>query len=115
MALSRKSIRPHQTRYLISNGFVPVSVDYRLCPEVNLVEGPITDVRDAYVWVRDSLPQMLLNRGIAVDGDRVVVIGWSTGGHLALSIGWTAKDVNAPPPTAVLGFYAPFDFESGGM
>ncbi|KAK3902479.1 BcPKS16, polyketide synthase [Staphylotrichum tortipilum] len=50
--------------------------------------------------------------GVQIHAD-VVVVGWSTGGHLALSIGWAAEDAGVPPPTAVLSFYAPYDFVSG--
>jgi hypothetical protein len=31
-----------------------------------------------------------------------------------MSIGWTAPEDGIPPPTAVLSFYAPYDFLSGG-
>lgn len=115
MTLSRKAIRPFQTQHLLANGFLPVSVDYRLCPEVNLIDGPMTDVCDAYKWARTTLPLIAAQYGVAVNGNKVVVIGWSSGGHLALSIGWTANMANITPPTAVLSFYAPVDFESGGM
>lgn len=114
MTLSRRAIRPAQTLHLLANGFLPVSVDYRLCPEVNLTDGPITDVRDAYRWVRTSLPQVVAQYGFTVNSDRVVVVGWSTGGHLAMSLGWTAEKAGIPPPTAILSLYAPCDFESGG-
>ena len=114
MTLSRRAIRPAQTKYLLSNGFLPVSVDYRLCPEISLIEGPFADVRDAYWWVRTGLAQKLHHRGIFVDSEKVVIVGWSTGGHLAMSIGWTTKEIFMPPPTAILSFYAPTDFESGG-
>lgn len=115
MMLSRKSIRLAQTKYLISCGFLPVSIDYRLCPEVDITSGPITDVRDGYIWTRTELPQILRQYSVSVDGDRVVLIGWSTGGHLALTVGWTAKEVGVSPPTAILSFYAPLDFESGDL
>jgi acetyl esterase/lipase len=115
MTLSRKAIRPNQTQHLLSNGFLPVSIDYRLCPEVSLVDGPMTDVCDAYQWARTALPQIAALHGLAVDSNNVVVVGWSTGGQLAMSIGWTAKMAGIPPPIAVLSFYAPVDFESGGM
>lgn len=114
MTLSRRAIRPFQTQHLLDNGFLPVSIDYRLCPEVNLVDGPIADVRDAYQWAKTSLPRLAAQWGIAVDSTKVVVIGWSTGGHLATTLGWTAGVYDMPPPTAVLSFYAPYDFESGG-
>lgn len=114
MMLSRKAVRPAQTKHLLSAGFLPVSIDYRLCPEVNLLDGPMTDARDAYWWAQTRLPSLLAKQGIAVDGSRVVVVGWSTGGHLALSLGWTTRDAGMPPPARILSFYAPVDFESGG-
>jgi acetyl esterase/lipase len=114
MTLSRRAIRPAQTQHLLANGFLPVSIDYRLCPEVNLIDGPISDVLDAYRWARADLPRVASQFGCAVDAAKVVVVGWSTGGHLAMSIGWTAEEAGVPPPTAVLSFYAPYDFVSGG-
>ncbi|KAL2140421.1 hypothetical protein VTI28DRAFT_3841 [Corynascus sepedonium] len=110
MTLSRRAIRPAQTQHLLANGFLPVSIDYRLCPEVNLIEGPIADVFDAYQWARTDLPRVATQFGCAVNAAKVVVVGWSTGGHLAMSIGWAAEDAGIPPPTAVLSFYAPYDF-----
>ncbi|KAF2792078.1 BcPKS16, polyketide synthase [Melanomma pulvis-pyrius CBS 109.77] len=115
MTLSRKAIRREQTRYLLSHGFLPVSLDYRLCPEVDIISGPIADVQDGYIWARTQLPLSLLKYGISLDNERVVLVGWSTGGHLALSVGWTAKEAGIPPPTAILSFYAPLDFESGEL
>ena len=115
MTLSRKAIRPAQTQHLLANGFLPVSIDYRLCPEVSLVDGPMTDVYDAYQWARTTLPRIVTRYGLIVDSNKVVIVGWSTGGQLAMSIGWKAKMTGIPLPTAVLSFYAPVDFESGGM
>ncbi|KAI9844533.1 MAG: Type I Iterative PKS [Sclerophora amabilis] len=111
--LSRKDIRPTQTQLLLDNGLLPVSVDYRLCPELDLVHGPMTDVRDAYQWARQTLPTLQLQRPeIQPDGDNVVAIGWSTGGHLAMTLGWTASQQNLKPPEAVLACYCPTDYEA---
>nr|P9WET2.1 RecName: Full=Non-reducing polyketide synthase Preu6; Short=NR-PKS Preu6; AltName: Full=Lecanoric acid synthase [Preussia isomera]UNY67719.1 polyketide synthase Preu6 [Preussia isomera] len=115
MTLSRKAVRPTQAKYLLSHGFLPISIDYRLCPEVNLIDGPIADVRDAYVWACQNLGTHLAEHSISVDGGRVVVVGWSTGGHLAMSLGWSLEEAGVPPPKAVLSFYAPVDFESGEL
>ncbi|OJD29656.1 polyketide synthase [Diplodia corticola] len=115
MTLSRKAVRPHQTAFLLANGVLPISIDYRLCPEVDLVNGPITDTLDAYKWVKAALPRLALRRGVLVDADRVVVVGWSSGGHLAMTTAWTAGDAGVAPPSAVLAFYAPTDFESGDL
>ena len=115
MTLSRKYIRPAQTRHLLAHGFLPVSLDFRLCPEVNLVDGPMTDVRDGYQWAKDKLPSELLKRGVLVDSERIVAIGWSTGGHLALSLAWTTLEAGITPPTAILSFYAPVNFDSADI
>ncbi len=114
VTLSRRAIRPAQTRYLIKEGFLPVAIDYRLCPEVNIIDGPITDVCEAYMWSRKTLPGIASRAGICLNPEQIVVIGWSTGGQLAMSLGWTAAAAGIPPPNAVLSFYGPVDFESGG-
>lgn len=110
--LSRKDIRPDQTDAMLVAGFLPISIDYRLCPETTLPSGPMTDVRDALSWARSILPQVQLSRSdILVDGTRVSAVGWSTGGHLALSLGFTAPAHGIRPPDAILAFYCPSDYE----
>jgi len=110
--LSRRDIRPPQTRMLLAAGFLPVSIDYRLCPEMTLPDGPMQDVCDALAWARTVLPQLpLQRRDIRVDGGRVVAVGWSTGGHLALTLGFTAPSRGILPPDATLAFYCPTDYE----
>ncbi|KAJ5357675.1 CAZyme family CE10 [Penicillium brevicompactum] len=110
--LSRKDIRPAQTQTLLDAGFLPVSIDYRLCPEVSLAEGPMADARDALSWVRRVLPNIpLLRADIRPDGNQVVAIGWSTGGHLAMTLPFTAPAAGIPAPDAVLAFYCPTNYE----
>ncbi len=105
---TRKEVNRKQTKLLLENGFLPVSVDYRLCPEVNVLEGPMTDVCDALRWARYQLPTMRLNcPGLRVDGERVVVVGWSTGGTLAMTLAFTALQQGLKPPEAILAFYCP--------
>ena len=120
MTLSRKAIRLAQTSHLLANGVLPISLDYRLCPEVNLIDGPMADVRDACGWVQSSsitsLQATLDRKGIKLQVDRkkFVMIGWSTGGHLAMTTAWTTKAAGLSPPCAILNFYSPTEFESGG-
>ncbi|VUC28732.1 unnamed protein product [Clonostachys rosea] len=112
MLFSRKDVRPAQTRLLLNKGFLPVSLDYRLCPEVPLAEGAMTDVCDALEWARNQLPHLKLpQHGFEIDGEKVVVVGWSSGGQLAMSLAWTAPQQGLPPPSAILAFYAPTDYE----
>jgi acetyl esterase/lipase/2-polyprenyl-3-methyl-5-hydroxy-6-metoxy-1,4-benzoquinol methylase/acyl carrier protein len=109
--LSRKDIRPAQVDLLLDAGFLPVSIDYRLCPEVSLLEGPMPDVRDALAWARADLPHQSLSRSdIQPDGDYVVAVGWSTGGHLAMTLAWTTPEHGVRPPQAILAFYGPTDY-----
>ncbi|GKZ28711.1 type I Iterative Polyketide synthase (PKS) [Aspergillus brasiliensis] len=118
--LSRKDVRPRQIQLLLDHGLLPVSVDYRLCPEINLLEGPITDVRDAYKWSRKTLPSLrLTSTNLQIDSSKAVAIGWSTGGTLAMSLAWTVQqdvednddDDPVPPPDAILAFYCPTNYE----
>ena len=111
--LSRKDVRPKQVKLLLQKGLLPVSIDYRLCPEVNILEGPMTDVCDAFRWAREQLPSATLKHtgGFAIDGSQVVVVGWSTGGHLATTLAWTAPLRKLRPPEAILAFYCPLDYE----
>ncbi|KAK6217920.1 hypothetical protein LQW54_003208 [Pestalotiopsis sp. IQ-011] len=110
VVLSRKDVRAEQVGWLLRDGFLPVSIDYRLCPETSLLEGPIADVADALSWARNALPNLttLQRPDITPDGDRVVAIGWSTGGMLALSLGWTKL---CRAPDAILAMYCPCDYE----
>ena len=112
--LSRSAIRSAQTLHLLQLGFLPVSVDYRLCPEINVIDGAMTDVRDSLNWVRRHLPSIAQDRGITVDSNKVMAVGWSTGGHLAMTLSWTAPAAGMVPPNAILAFYPPTDFASEG-
>ncbi|RAH64734.1 ketoacyl-synt-domain-containing protein [Aspergillus aculeatinus CBS 121060] len=110
--LSRKHVPQDQIQFLLSQGIVLVSVDFRLCPEVNILDGPMTDTREALQWVRTQLPQLTLkHRGLCLDGDRVGVIGWSSGGTLALLLGQAWDIPGYRPPEAIVSFYCPTDFE----
>ena len=114
MTLSRKAVRPLQNAFLLKHNVLPVSIDYRLCPEINLIDGPITDVCDAYAWVQRDLQAVVKGKGILVDDKKIAVIGYSTGGHLAMTTSWKSKEAGLRPPVAILSFYGPTDFESGG-
>ena len=115
MIFSRKEVRPWQTKHLLDRGMLPVSLDYRLCPEINLVDGAMTDLRDAIAWARSELPTIARSAGVSVDPYRIVAMGWSTGAMLAMSLAWTTVAAGIEPPKAILAFYGPSDYEAKGM
>jgi acetyl esterase/lipase len=111
--LSRKDVRPLQTQYLLDNGFIPVSVDYRLSPEINIRAGAMSDVLDALNWVRTGLPKLQLKKaGLKINGEKVIAVGWSTGGTLSMTLPFTSLQRGVKPPEAILAFYCPTDYEA---
>ncbi|GKT83242.1 polyketide synthase [Colletotrichum tofieldiae] len=100
---------------LLDGGFLPVNMNYRLCPEVSLVDGPMADVLDVYRWVIDELPAFASKRGLSIDSKSVVAVGWSSGGHLAMALEWMSRAAGLPALKAVLSFYPPVAWASGGM
>ena len=77
-----------------SKGYVAVTVDYRL---TNVKENGKTkfpfpnqlyDVKSAVRWLRANAEKYNINP------DRIGVVGWSSGGHLALLVGLTDASDN---------------------
>ena len=110
---TRKEVNLKQIKLLIDDGFLPVSIDYRFCPELSILDGPMNDVCEALRWARFQLPSLALDiaPGLAANGQRVVAVGWSTGGHLALTLAFTAPQRGLKPPEALLALYCPSDYE----
>lgn len=109
----RKDVPMKHIRTLIERGFLPISTDYRLCPETNLFEGPMTDCCDALQWATETLPTLsLAGPTVRVDPSKVISIGWSSGGQLSMSLGYTAPAKGIKAPDAILAMYPPSDMES---
>jgi acetyl esterase/lipase len=78
-----------------TEGYVLVSLDYRLAPEVKL-PAIIDDVTDAFRWLHEQGPKLL-----HLDPDRLVVAGGSAGGYLTLMTGVRVK----PRPKALVAYW----------
>ncbi len=78
-----------------AEGFMLVSLDYRLAPEVKL-PAIIEDVEDAFRWLRSQGPKLF-----HADPERVVVAGGSAGGYLTLMTGFRVR----PRPTALVAYW----------
>jgi acetyl esterase/lipase len=109
---SRKAVPGNLLDFCRREGFVLVSLDYRLAPQVKLPE-IAADVRDALRWLRSEGAKRF-----HIDPDRIAVAGGSAGGYLTLLCGtgtgprpralvayWGYGDVDGPWYTKPSAFY----------
>ncbi|OJD37540.1 myb dna-binding domain protein [Diplodia corticola] len=104
-------VNKDQIQDCLDRGWITLSLEHRLCPQVDILEGPITDCRDALAWVYNGGLDAELARNpstaaFAVDKDRVVAFGTSSGGAIALALGYSVPR----PPLAILDFYGATHF-----
>lgn len=76
-----------QVEDCLARGWIVVVPNHRLCPGVNILEGPMQDIRDLLNWIQDGhLDSILSTHGYRADLDNIAAFGTSSGGHLALSL-----------------------------
>lgn len=90
----------NQIAGLVARGFVVVTPEYRLCPQLSLYDGPIQDAKDVYKWCQQSLAKLMKSVDVHVDSSRIVAMGHSAGAQLALNTGLCPN-----PPRAIVDFY----------
>ncbi|KAJ4358939.1 hypothetical protein N0V95_002645 [Ascochyta clinopodiicola] len=82
-------------------GLIAVASDYRLCPTISVVDGPVADSVAAYDWAQNDLPALLeKDHGVRVNGKDIVTLGHSCGGGLALLMASRPQ-----PPKAILDLF----------
>jgi acetyl esterase/lipase len=102
---SARSDFPQWNRWLTRQGFAVFDVDYRLAPQPNW-QTATGDVKCAVMWVKRHAAEF------RVSPDRLVLLGRSAGGQLALLAAYTADDARLPsscPRAADLDEPAPGD------
>ncbi|KAH8431133.1 uncharacterized protein LDX57_008794 [Aspergillus melleus] len=119
----------------LARGWIVVAPNHRLCPQVSIAEGPVRDCRDLLEWVySDGIRGGGLDGFLAevsspsdtghvagggqgageeqckrvwqVDKEKVMAMGTSSGGFLALALGYDTPR----PPAAILNFYGAVHF-----
>ena len=96
---SRDSYR-HLGQLLAGRGYAVFSIDYRLVrKEQNRYPAAVDDVRAAVKYVREHAAEL------NVDPKRVILMGDSSGGHLAALVGLTER----PAVQAVVGIFGVYD------
>ena len=87
---SSKMINLDQVQDCLDRGWIVLAPNHRLCPQVNLLEGPIQDCRDLLDWVYDGGLEQYIGKSSVetykVDLEHVFAFGTSSGGTLALSL-----------------------------
>lgn len=101
---------PQWNRWLAENGYTVFDIDYRLAqPNWQTATG---DVKCAAGWVRQNAAEF------GVSPDKIVLMGRSAGGHLALLAAYSTDNPQLSPSClnenqnkirAVISFYAPTD------
>jgi acetyl esterase/lipase len=92
---SRNSVPPQILDLCRKEGYVLVSLDYRLAPEVKL-PAIIEDIQDAFRWIREQGPTLF-----HADPEKLVVSGGSAGGYLTLMTGVVVR----PRPRALVAYW----------
>ncbi|KAH8882516.1 alpha/beta-hydrolase [Thozetella sp. PMI_491] len=92
-------VNQDQVQDCLGRGWIVVVPNHRLCPQVNLLEGPMQDCRDLLSWIQDGgLEKSIYNESQAmykINPSHIFAFGTSSGGHLALSLGY-----DVPRPVA---------------
>ena len=103
------------TTWFAQQGYVAATIGYRLSKEA-LFPAAVEDAKCAVRWMRAEA------ESLGVDPDKIVVIGGSAGGHLAMMIGYSPDDKTlegagghaevSSEVAAVVDLYGPFDFDT---
>lgn len=91
----RESVPAQVRDFASSNGYVLISLDYRLAPETKL-PGVVSDLEDAFRWMGGEG-----GARFGIDPERIAVTGGSAGGFLTLITGFRVK----PAPRVLLAFW----------
>ena len=93
---------PGINRYLAARGYAVAALNYRLVPDYTF-PAPLEDTRAAIAWVKREGPRL------GLDPARLVLMGRSAGGHLALLAGYDQGPTRDPALRGVIAYYAPND------
>lgn len=96
----REAIPPHVVQQCLIRGWILVSTDYRKLPQISGAE-MWEDARDAFLFVRETLPGILTGRLSGARFENVICLGRSAGAYLSYLCGHSMD----PKPIAILTYY----------
>ncbi|HYF76035.1 MAG TPA: alpha/beta hydrolase [Symbiobacteriaceae bacterium] len=94
---------PRLNRYLTARGFATAAINYRLAP-AHRFPAALEDVTAAVAYLKTHAGEH------GIDPSRIVLLGRSAGGHLAVVAAFTLRD---PVIRGAVSFYGPFGLEWG--
>ncbi|KAK4119488.1 alpha/beta-hydrolase [Parathielavia appendiculata] len=109
---SSDMVNKDQVQDCLDRGWIVLAPNHRLCPQVDLYDGPMRDCRDLLNWVYSGDLQDVVSSipdgPYPLDLDHVFAFGTSSGGTLALSLGF-----GVPQPVAgIFDMYGPCNFSN---
>ncbi|KAI1498588.1 Alpha/Beta hydrolase protein [Biscogniauxia marginata] len=109
---SSKMVNEDQINDCLGRNWIVVVPNHRLCPQVNLLEGPMQDCRDLLSWIYEGKLGDFISDSTGtlypVDLDHVFAFGTSSGGTLALSLGFGVTRKVA----GIFDMYGPCNFSN---
>ncbi len=110
----KKGDKHDYLRYLVDfaeRGYITATIQYRFVDKAKF-PAQLFDIRDAIVWLKKNSEKYNINK------NKIVVIGGSAGGHLAMMVGYTedSKEFNIANDShysskvqAIVDIYGPYD------
>jgi acetyl esterase/lipase len=87
---SSDMVNKDQIQDCLDRGWIMLAPNHRLCPQVDLFDGPMRDCRDLLDWIYTgglhSAVSSETSLAYPLDLDHVFAFGTSSGGTLALSL-----------------------------
>lgn len=92
------------SQYLAARGYVVVAIDYRHAPQYHF-PAQLEDVQQALAFVGNHADEY------EIKGDRIALLGWSAGAHLAMLVGFQAEP--SIKVRSIVDYYGPIDLTAG--
>lgn len=90
-------VNQDQIQDCLDRGWIVVVPNHRLCPQVDLFNGPMQDCRDLLAWIYNGELERSIHQNshphIICDLEHVFAFGTSSGGHLSLCLVCTLSDL----------------------
>ena len=93
-------------QFLATRGYVVAALDYRHAPTY-LFPDQIEDVAAGLAFVQNQADAFEIKR------DRIALLGWSAGAHLAMLLGFQPDLQSGEPIQSIVNYYGPVDLENG--